>query len=175
MKAVFLDRDGTIATDVNYCCRVEDFKIFKEAPGAIRRLNESGYKVVVVTNQSGVARGYFNGAVLQQIHDYMEEELDRSGAVLDGIYCCPHHPDDGCDCRKPKPGLLLKAAKDLGISLRDSFMVGDSPRDIEAGKAAGCRTVLVTTGPDGQKGTSASPDFVADSLLEAARWIAGKF
>ena len=171
MKAVFLDRDGTIARDVNYCRRAEDFEILPSVPQAIRLLNQRGFKVVVVTNQSGIARGYFTEANLLQIHQYMKEELAKHGAQVDAIYYCPHHPDDGCRCRKPKPGLLVKAAQDLGIDLGRSFVIGDAGRDIEAGKAAGCQTVLVTNGASTGNDITEPPDHIADSVFQAVQWI----
>jgi D-glycero-D-manno-heptose 1,7-bisphosphate phosphatase len=171
VRAVFLDRDGTIARDVNYCRRVEDFELLPTVPRAIRLLNENYFKVVVITNQSGIARGFFSEAVLGQINRHMERELARENARLDAVYYCPHHPDEGCPCRKPQPGLLLKAAAQLGISLKDSFMVGDNDKDVAAGRAAGCRTVLVTTGPDDYREITAPCDYIAGDLLQAARWI----
>jgi len=169
--AAFLDRDGTIARDVRYCRRVEDFEILPTVPQAIRLLNQHGFKVIVVTNQSGIARGYFTENTLSQIHQYMEDELAKYGAHVDAIYYCPHHPDDGCQCRKPKPALLLRAAKELGIDLERSYMVGDGEIDIKAGRAARCRTVLVTTDPNEKEGIAESSDYVADTLLAAAEWI----
>jgi D,D-heptose 1,7-bisphosphate phosphatase len=171
IRAVFLDRDGTIARDVNYCRRVEDFKLLPTVSRAIRLLNENHFKVVVITNQSGIARGFFTEEVLHQINLHMEQELARGRARLDAVYYCPHHPDDGCQCRKPQPGLLFKAAAQLGVSLKDSFMVGDKDKDVEAGRAAGCRSVLVTTGPDDYREINVPCDYVAGNLLQAARWI----
>jgi len=169
--AVFLDRDGTIARDVHYCCRVEDFEILPTVSQAIRLLNQHGFKVIVVTNQSGIARGYFTDEALFHIHQYMKDELARYGAHVDAIYYCPHHPDDGCQCRKPKPALLLSAAKELGIDLSRSYTVGDGEMDIKAGRAASCRTVLVTTGHNEKKEIAESSDYIANTLLEAAEWI----
>lgn len=170
-KAVFLDRDGTIARDVPYCPRPEDFELLPGVPEAIRLINESGLLAVVVTNQSGVGRGYFTEETLLRIHHKMVTKLERYEARLDGIYYCPHHPDDGCDCRKPKTALFRKAAADLKIDLSQSFVVGDMPLDIDAGRAIGARTVLVTTDPKGSKNINSQPDFTADSLQEAVRWI----
>jgi histidinol-phosphate phosphatase family protein len=172
-RAVFIDRDGTIAKDVPYCCRVEDFEILPTVPQGIRLLNEQGFKVVVITNQSGIARGYFTEETLSLIHQKMKDELDKYGAWVDAIYVCPHHPDEGCECRKPKPTLLLQAAKQVGIALELSYMVGDDARDVEAGRTAGCKTILVTTGPSqgNSKRQGKPPDYVANSLHEAAEWI----
>lgn len=172
-KAVFLDRDGTIARDVQYCSRVEDFVLFPGAPGAIRMLNEKGFKVLVITNQSGIARGFFSEDILSQIHQKMTQELLSAGARLDGIYYCSHKADDGCGCRKPEIGLFQRAVQDFDIDLASSCVVGDSRSDIEAGKKLGCKTVLVTTGLNKGKldAGAPSPDFVAQDLLAAARWI----
>lgn len=170
-RAVFLDRDGTIARDVHYCRRPEDLELLPTVPKAIRLLGESGFKVVVITNQSGIARGYFSEETLEQIHRKMRDDLARKGASVDAIYYCPHHPDDNCECRKPKTELFLKAARDLGIDLGSSYVVGDMQMDISAGKALGCRTVLVTTGPQEGNNITDPPHYTASSLLEGARWI----
>ncbi len=170
-RAVFLDRDGTIAEDAPYCSRVEDFHILPTVPEAIKLLNENGFRVVVITNQSGIARGYFTEETLAQIHQKMKDELMKHGAKVDAIYYCPHHPDDGCECRKPKIGLFHKAAKELNIDFHNSYMVGDMQIDIDAGRAAGCKTVLVTTGPDGGNSVTDSPDHIAENLIGAAQWI----
>lgn len=167
-RAVFLDRDGTIAKDVHYCRRPEDFELLVTVPEAIRLLNASNFKVVVITNQSGIARGYFTEKTLDQIHRKMRDELAEHGAHIDAIYYCPHHPDDSCDCRKPSTALFRKAAKDLDIDVSRSSVVGDMRMDIAAGEALGCKTILVTTGP---QPPSPQPPHCATSLLEAAQWI----
>jgi histidinol-phosphate phosphatase family protein len=173
VKAAFLDRDGTIARDGPYCSRVQDFELLPHVPQAIKLLNEHGFKVVVVTNQSGVARGYFTEETLRQIHQHMEEELAKYGAGIDAIYYCPHHPDDGCDCRKPKPKLILQAAEELGINLAFSYMVGDMMQDVIAGKTAGCKTVFLNPDPyPNDAGPNAgNPDHIAPDLMEAAGWM----
>lgn len=173
-RAVFLDRDGTIARDAHYCSRLEDFHILPTVSEAITLLNQESFKVVVVTNQSGIARGYFNEDILSKIHQKMEQELANGGAKIDAIYYCPHHPNESCDCRKPKTGLYLQAARDLDINLKYSYVVGDMPMDIDAGRALGCKTVMVTTGPSNGGAVIRAPDYVADNLLEASRWILGK-
>ena len=172
-RAVFLDRDGTIAKDVPYCSRVEDFEILHTVPEGIRLLNESAFKVVVITNQSGIARGRFTQQTLALIHQRMQEGLARDGAQIDDIYYCPHHPDQECECRKPKPTLIFQAAEKMGIELTLSYMVGDDAKDIEAGSSAGCKTVLVTTGPNQGEidGQVRLPEYVANTLYEAAEWI----
>ena len=171
-KAVFLDRDGTISRDVPYCSRPEDFELLPRVAEAIKLLNEHDFKVVVVTNQSGVGRGRFTEDMLAKIHHTMVEELAKSGAVIDAIYYCPHHPDDNCECRKPKPAMILQAARDLNIDLRQSYFVGDSDLDIGAGKRAGCLTMLIAT-TEKKSDTIAehSPDAVSPNLYEAAKWV----
>lgn len=153
-KAIFLDRDGTINKYVGFLRDIENFELLPGVAQAIRKINASGYLVIVVTNQPVIARGEVSPEELQKIHNKMETLLGQEGAYLDGIYYCPHHPDKGfagerpeykidCDCRKPKPGLLLKAAQDLNIDLSQSWMIGDGENDVKAGTNAGCRTALI--------------------------------
>jgi D-glycero-D-manno-heptose 1,7-bisphosphate phosphatase len=170
-RAVFLDRDGTIDKDVNFCRRPEDFELLPTAGEAVRLLNNHGFKVIVITNQSGIARGYFNEQTLACIHQKMADELGRYTAKLDAVYYCPHHPDDGCNCRKPKTALFRQAAREMDIELGLSYVVGDSSIDIKAGKALGCRTCLVTTGPKQETDRLSPSDYTADRLVEAAQWI----
>jgi histidinol-phosphate phosphatase family protein len=170
-RAVFLDRDGTIAPDVNYCRRPEDFNLFPDAGESVKLLNNHGFKVVVITNQSGIARCYFTAQTLARIHQKMIDELGRSAAKLDAIYYCPHHPDEGCECRKPKTALFQQAAREMDIEFGLSYVVGDSSIDIEAGKTLGCKTILVTTGPKQEINGTILSDYTANSLIEAAQWI----
>jgi histidinol-phosphate phosphatase family protein len=162
-RAIFFDRDGTIAVDVQYCRRPEDFKLFAETPKVIRALNKQGFKVIIVTNQSGISRGYFDESTLEKIHKKMKADLARKGAHIDGIYYCPHHPDDNCSCRKPKPALILQAAADCDIDLENSFVVGDLPKDIDLGKAAGCHTILINQS-DTDSYKSSVPDVIVASI-----------
>ena len=152
-KAVFLDRDGTINKYVGFLKNINEFELIDGVATAIHKINESGYLAIVVTNQPVIARGEVSFEGLEEIHNKMETLLGREGAYLDAIYYCPHHPHKGyegerselkmnCDCRKPKPGMLLKAAKDFNIDLSQSWMLGDSENDIKAGANAGCKTVL---------------------------------
>ena len=153
-KAVFFDRDGTLNVDVHYLHRIEDFQWTPEAVEAIAYCHQQGYMVVVVTNQSGVARGYYEEADVMRLHKWMNEELARCGiAPIDGFYYCPHHINASvpeyavdCDCRKPKPGMIFTACRELGIDAGQSFMVGDKPRDVECGEAAGAKGVLYAGG-----------------------------
>ncbi len=168
-RAVFIDRDGTIARDVHYCSRPEDFELLPKAAEGVRLLNQRGFKVVVITNQSGIARGYFTEEILAKIHLKMKEELAKGGAFVDSIYYCPHHPDDGCQCRKPKPKLMLQAVSDLDINLSESYVIGDLDMDIEMGWRVGCKTLLVGDPPPAAE--RAKPDAIAGNFLEAAQTI----
>ena len=163
-KAVFLDRDGTVNRYVGFLRRPEELELLPGAAQAVRRINQSGYLAILVTNQPVIARGEVTYEGLRQIHNRLETLLGQEGAFLDAIYFCPHHPDKGfpgeipelkvdCPCRKPKPGLLLDAARDYGISLPHSIMVGDRQSDVLAGRAAGCRTALLGEGDFGQDET----------------------
>ncbi len=177
-KAIFLDRDGTINQYVGFLRNIDDFELIDGVAEAIKAINSSGYLAIVVTNQPVIARGEVTWENLQEIHNKMETLLGLEGAYLDGIYFCPHHPHRGyegevpelkieCDCRKPKPGMLLKAASDFNIDLSQSWMIGDGENDVKAGIAAGCRTALLGNGDFGQ-------DIAVDNLLEAVKTILEK-
>lgn len=170
-RAVFLDRDGTMAKDVPYCRSPEDFELFPSTAKAVKLLGEHGFKVIVITNQSGIARGYFTEETLAQIHQKMKQELAKEGAGVDGIYYCPHHPDANCDCRKPKPRLVLQATEDFNIDLTRSFVVGDLEMDVGLGRAAGCRTVLLLPNPGNEDRKQGAPDYTAADLYDAVLWI----
>lgn len=153
-KAIFLDRDGTINKYVGFLRNIDDFELIDGVSEAIRQINQSGYLAIVVTNQPVIARGEVSWEELHEIHKKMETLLGKDGAYIDGLYICPHHPDKGfegerpeykidCECRKPKPGLLLQAAKDFNIDLSQSYMIGDSGRDVEAGLSAGCKESIL--------------------------------
>lgn len=153
-KAIFLDRDGTLNKYVGFLRNIDDFELIKGVPEAIKMINQSGYLAIVVTNQPVIARGEVSWDELNEIHRKMETLLGKEGAYIDGIYICPHHPDKGfegerpeykidCDCRKPKPGLLLQAAKDFNIDLSQSVMIGDSENDVKAGVNAGCKQSIM--------------------------------
>lgn len=183
-RAVFIDRDGTISEEVGYVNHVSRFRVFPFAAEAVRALHERGWLAVLVTNQSGVARGYFKEDLISEIHKRLAHELARGGARLDAVYYCPHHPSAGeppyrldCDCRKPKPGLLLTAARDLGLDLSRCWVVGDRHSDTELARNAGARSAFVLTGYgrgelEHQRGSwRHRPDLVAENLLEAVRQI----
>ena len=171
-KAVFLDRDGTINKYVGFLRNIDDFELIDGVAEAIKKIDTSGYLAIVVTNQPVIARGEVSFEELEEIHNKMETLLGKEGAYLDAIYFCPHHPHKGyegerpelkfdCDCRKPKPGMLLKAAQDFNIDLAQSWMVGDGENDIKAGQNAGCQTALIGSESYGQTVTVSSlKDFV---------------
>ncbi len=185
--AVFLDRDGTINEQMGYVNHLDRFVLLPGVGAAIRRLNEAGLPVVVVSNQSGVARGYFPEELVGRVNRKMIDELAAEGARLDGIYYCPHHPRAespeyriDCDCRKPRPGLILRASEELGLDPARSFVVGDRISDIEAARRVGARAVLVLTGYG--RGDleyvlprkEVRPDHTAEDLGAAADWILGQ-
>jgi D-glycero-D-manno-heptose 1,7-bisphosphate phosphatase len=170
---VFLDRDGTLIVEKHYLADPDQVQLIDGAAAALRRLRESGYGVAVITNQSGLGRGYFDAERLEAVHARMRELLAREGARLDGIYVCPHTPDEGCSCRKPAAGLVEMAARDHQFERQRSFIIGDKSCDIECGKNAGIVSILVRTGYGREMETEigASADHVADSLPEAVEWI----
>lgn len=176
-KAVFLDRDGTINVYKGFLRNIEEFELIPGIETAIKKINDSGYLTIVVTNQPVIARGEIKWNELEEIHNKMETELGKAGAYLDRIYFCPHHPHRGyegeivelkidCDCRKPKPGMLLKAAKDFNIDLTQSFMVGDSDNDIKAGIAAGCKSILINNSDTGRKNVDFGQMDMVSSVAE---------
>jgi D-glycero-D-manno-heptose 1,7-bisphosphate phosphatase len=175
--AVFLDRDGTINEEMGYINHLSRFKLLPQAVPAIRRLNAAGLKVVVVTNQSGAARGYFPASLVDEIHTHLIRLLAAGGAHLDGIYTCLHGPDDDCACRKPQPTLMTQAARDLNLDLSRSYAVGDRYRDIETAANAGVKGILVLTGYGRgeyeylRAAQKVEPVHVAGDLLEAVEWI----
>ncbi|MGM9571665.1 MAG: D-glycero-alpha-D-manno-heptose-1,7-bisphosphate 7-phosphatase [bacterium] len=177
-KAVFLDRDGTIIEDPGYLSRPEQVRFLPGAIKGLKKMQEAGYLLVIITNQSGIARGYFTEDDLKKVHDYLTEQLARQGIDLAGIYYCPHHPEKGyppyvkkCRCRKPGSALLERAAEELKINLAASWMIGDKASDILAGKRAGCRTVLIA----GQAAADCQPDWLASDLEAAYLKIKGDF
>jgi D-glycero-D-manno-heptose 1,7-bisphosphate phosphatase len=186
-RAIIMDRDGTVCEEVGYVNHVDRVRLLPRSAAAILAANDAGFQTVVVTNQAGVARGYFAETLIDEAHDRVRELLARDGARLDGIYYCPHHPEVGappyrkaCSCRKPSPGMLERARDEMGIDLSASYMVGDTVKDIEAGHRAGTTTVLVLTGYG--KGEleyqsqrwAVRPDHVAMDLLDAVTWILGR-
>jgi histidinol-phosphate phosphatase family protein len=164
-RAVFLDRDGTVNEEVGYLGRPEGLRLLPGVTAALAALQAAGWQLIIVSNQSGVGRGLFPQAAVEAVDARLRELLAAAGVRLTASYYCPHAPWESCLCRKPAPGLLLRAAADLGIDLPRSYMVGDAPRDVAAGRAAGCRTILLGAAAD------AAADVVLPDLPTAAAWI----
>jgi D-glycero-D-manno-heptose 1,7-bisphosphate phosphatase len=180
--AVFLDRDGTLVEDIGYLRRVEEVAVYPWTVDAVRALNRAGLPVVVITNQSGVARGFITEAIIGQVHAHLSSVLEAGGARIDAYYYCPHHPDGTiepyarrCDCRKPGRGLIDRAAGELGLDPARSFVVGDKWLDVGLARAVGARGLLVRTGYGATEEMDPQPGLVADAivnnLVEAASWI----
>ncbi len=182
--AVFLDRDGTINEQMGYINHISRFHLLPGVGRAIRQLNQAGLPAIVVTNQSGLARGYFPALLLEAVHEKMHRLLAEDGAQIDGLYLCPHHPEAkeeayrvNCNCRKPKTGLLEQAAREKNIDLTRSYVVGDRWSDLRCGARVGATTILVLTGYG--RGDACyigprqdvQPDFIADDLTDAVAWI----
>jgi histidinol-phosphate phosphatase family protein len=175
-RAVFLDRDGVVTVEGGeYVTHPDDLRLLPGAAEAIARLTAAGWPVFLFTNQAGVGRGYLTLETLEAIHARLRAEIEAAGGHLTAIYACPHAPEDGCDCRKPKPGLLFQAVAEHGLDLSASYVVGDSPRDIAAAHAAGCRPLLVLTGHTPTYDAAAfpppQPDHVFFDLSAAAAWL----
>src|ERR1700675_2875098 len=176
-RAVFLDRDGTISEEMGYVNHIDRFQIFPFAAAAIRQLNQAEIPVIVVTNQSGIARNIFPESLVHEVHKKMVAELAAGGAWIDAIYFCPHKSEDACECRKPNPGLLERAAREHALDLSGSWIVGDRYADLEMGHAAGSRGILVMTGYGRgeyelhHSKWARQPDALAENLTEAVRRI----
>jgi D-glycero-D-manno-heptose 1,7-bisphosphate phosphatase len=181
IKAIFIDKDGTLINDVPYNVAPEHITLSCKAAEGLRLFSQLGYRLIVVSNQPGVAMGYFDERELNRVWDRLDQLLHPEGVQLDGYYYCPHHPVGSltdftmeCDCRKPLPGMLLQAAEDHGIDLSCSWMIGDILNDVEAGKRAGCRTILIDNGNETEWELSPMrmPDLLATDLYTAALQVA---
>lgn len=196
-RAVFLDRDGVLIADVDHLTSADQIRVLPRVPQALARLRAAGWRLIIATNQSVVARGWITEDRLREIHRVLLDRLHARGAEIEAVYYCPHHPDGSvpalrreCDCRKPNPGMLLRAADEHRLDLAASVIVGDAASDIEAGRRVGCRTVLIRGGGDGRahRGALAEPaagppmpggpargeavpDYVARHLWDAAGWL----
>jgi D-glycero-D-manno-heptose 1,7-bisphosphate phosphatase len=182
-EAVFLDRDGVINREIfDYIKQKEEFRLISRSADAIRLLNQKGILAIVISNQAGVAKGYYTEERVSEIHSLMEERLAKRGVYLDRIYYCPHHPEGigayrkECYCRKPRPGMLKEAEREFGISLKECWMVGDRMMDIETGAVAGCKTALVLTGYGKgvlkeRESWKVEPDIIAKDLYNAVKKI----
>ncbi|MHA1731229.1 MAG: D-glycero-beta-D-manno-heptose 1,7-bisphosphate 7-phosphatase [Promethearchaeota archaeon] len=179
-RAVFLDRDGVINEEVNYLHEVAKLRIIPGVPGALKTMHELGFLLVVVTNQSGIGRGYYKREDAEAVHAAIQDRLRERGVLVDAFYICPHTPEDDCECRKPKPGMILKASEDFGIDASSSYMIGDKLTDLKAGKSAGCKTILVRTGYGKEEEKLVGElgieyiDFVLDDLRECARFLSNE-
>lgn len=188
MKTVFLDRDGVInrnPPNMGYVRRWSEFSFIPNARKAIRELTQNGYRIIVVTNQAGIGRGLFSEENLTDIHSRMVSEIVEAGGRIDAVYYCPHHPNAGCECRKPKPGMLTRAGREHNIELSNTYLIGDSKTDIEAGQRAGTKTLLVLTGlgqesyhhyintkPCGDPNKNGyHPEKIFTNLYTATRWL----
>jgi D-glycero-D-manno-heptose 1,7-bisphosphate phosphatase len=183
-RAVFLDRDGTVSEEVGYVNHIDRFRLYPWSADSIRRIREAGFLAFLITNQSGVGRGYFPETLVHETYRLLQRELELSGTRLDGMYYCPHHPDAKldeyrrhCSCRKPRPGMLLRAAEEWELDLEASFLVGDRYLDVQTAHAAGVRGVMVLSGYGrGEYLYERSlwerpPDHVAENLADATDWI----
>lgn len=173
LKAVFLDKDGTIVPDIPYNVNTDLITLNEGVIEGLQLLQSYGYLLVIVTNQSGVALGYFTHEQVDAVKEKLSGLCLKLGIYLDGFYCCPHHPEGSCNCHKPQPGLLLKAATDMDIDLSCSWMIGDILNDVEAGKKAGCKTILIDNGNETEWKVNdyRQPEYKAKDLAEAARYI----
>lgn len=176
-KAVFVDRDGTINIDMHYLDDPDKFEMYPGVGEGIKKLKDSGFKIIVITNQSGIVRGYFTEKQLTNIHERMKKEFQEFDVVPDGIYYCPHHPDENCNCRKPSTGLFEKAIKEHNIDVKKSYMLGDKILDVGAGKKIGARTILIPEPYMREEILSKkneweyNPDYTADDFMGAVEWI----
>ncbi len=175
-RAVFVDRDGVLNRELGgYVTRPEDLELLPGVADALARLHRAGWPMIVFTNQAGIGRGRFTAETLDLIHAKLRAEIAVAGGEIRAIYFCPHHPDDGCECRKPLPGMLLQAAREHHFDLAQCYAIGDTPRDIHAAHAAGCRAILVLTGHtsafDAAEFPAPHPDYILPDLSAAADMI----
>ena len=176
-KAVFIDRDGTINIDGPYLDNPDRFEMYPGVGEGIKKLKDDGFKIIVMTNQSGIARGYFTEEVLMSIHKTMAIKFDAFDVKLDGVYYCPHHPDDNCNCRKPNTGLFENAIEEHDIDVNQSYMIGDKILDVCAGQKIGVKTILIPEAHARDEFLSTKnewkchPDYVADDFVDAVEWI----
>ena len=182
-KVIFLDRDGVINrdpggwTEYSYVTKWDEFFFIDGSIEALKRLTNAGYKIYVVSNQGGISKGYFTQADLDRLNERMLSEIEKGGGRIDELYYCPHHDEDNCECRKPKTGMIEKAISKTKVDLKNTFIIGDSLRDVEAGKKMGMKTIFVLSGKtqlDKIKDSPIQPDSIKKDLLEAVDWILKK-
>ena len=168
-KAVFIDRDGVIVEDVGYVHKIKDFKLVPNAIKGLKLLKD--YRLFIITNQSGIGRGVYKTEDFIEFNNHLLKELKEYNIKIEKTYYCPHKPEDNCECRKPKIKFLKEIKKEYNINLEESFVIGDRKSDIELGKNARCKTILVLTGNGDNIKNEVSPDYMAEDLLDAAEWI----
>lgn len=172
-KAVFIDRDGTLnVAKESYVFRIEDFEVYPDVVEGMKLLSKTDYKLIIISNQAGIAKKLYAEKDTEMFNEHLKKFIIENDGRIDCIYYCPHQPQDSCDCRKPGTGMLIKAKNDFNLDLKKSFVIGDQMTDIEMGKRAGCKTILIKTGYGGDdKKIDVKPDFTAENLLEAANII----
>ena len=179
-KVIFIDRDGVINRDpggwtkYSYVTKWDEFSFIDGSIEALRRLKEAGYKIYLISNQGGISKGYFMQEDLDKLNERMLREIEKGGGRIDHLYYCPHHDKDNCECRKPKTGLIEQAIRETDVDLKNTFIIGDSLRDIEAGKRMGMKTIFVLSGKaplSETKNWPLQPDCIKKDLLEAVEWI----
>ena len=171
-KAIFIDRDGVINEDHGYVHKIEDFKFIPKAVDGLKLLSEQGFKFIIITNQSGIGRGYYKKEDFLTFNNHLVSELSKNKIKIEKTYYCQHGPDESCDCRKPSTKYIKEAKKEFDIDLENSYVIGDHPHDIEMGKKAGCKSIYVLTGHGKKhKEELKEADFIAQDLYEAANWI----
>lgn len=170
--AIFLDRDGVIIVEKDFQIEIDSVEFFPDTMDALKA-TDPRFRKVVISNQSGIARGYFTEGDVIELNRFISTEFEKKGIIIDGWYFCPHGPDDGCECRKPKPGMLIKAAEELSLNLGKSWIIGDKSSDIEAGQSAGLKTILVTTGYAGKEpgASNTVPDYLVNNLSDAVEIV----
>ncbi|MBS3114045.1 HAD family hydrolase [Candidatus Woesearchaeota archaeon] len=172
-KAILVDRDGVLVEDVGYHHKLEDFKLIPNAVEGLKLLSKD-FKLIIITNQSGIGRGYYTLEDFNKFNNHLIKELKKQNIKIQKTYYCPHKPEDNCECRKPKTKFLQEAAEEFGIDLKKSFVIGDRKSDFEMGKNVGCKTIHVLTGYGINAKNEVSPDYFAKNLLDAAKWILKK-
>lgn len=170
-KAIFLDRDGTLNVDNGYTHKVEDFQFHDKVIEGLKLLK--GFKFFIITNQSGINRGFYKEEHMHEFNNHLINELKKHNIKIEKVYFCPHTPEENCDCRKPNIKFIKEAEKEFNISLKDSFVIGDHDYDIKMGKDAGCKSIYLLTGhgEKHKKELKIKPDFIANNMLEAVKWI----